>query len=213
MTEIYLIRHAQSLGNETGRYLGHTNLGLSNLGKNQALMLSGYLKTLKIDKIYSSSLIRAVETISPFAKERGLGIIKDDEIREIYAGKWENMKFDDLEIMYPEEYGNVWRNNVGLAKCPCGESMADVQKRVCKRIGEICTENNGKTVAIVSHGAAIRAFMCKSYSMPLEKMKDIAWVSNASVTHIFYENGEYEFDFVSYDDFLGDMISSLPRNV
>ena len=213
MTEIYLIRHAQSLGNEAGRYLGQTDLGLSELGKNQAVMLREYLKTLKIDKIYSSSLSRAVATIAPYADECGYEIIKDDEIREIFAGKWENMKFDDLEVMYPEEYGNVWRNNVGLAKCPDGESMAEVQKRVCRRIDEVCAANDGKTVAIVSHGAAIRSFMCKTYMLPLEKMKDIPWVSNASVTHIFYENGKYTFDFVSYDKFLGEMISSLPRNV
>ena len=213
MTEIYLIRHAQSLGNETGRYLGHTNLGLSSLGQNQALMLSRYLQTLKIDKIYSSSLLRAVQTIQPFADKCGLDIIKEDELREIYAGKWENMRFDDLEIMYPEEYGKVWRHNVGLAKCPDGESMADVQRRVCKRIDEICAQNNGKTVAIVSHGAAIRSFMCRCYEMELSEMKNIDWVSNASVTHIFYENGQYRFDFVSYDDFLGNMVSSLPKNV
>jgi len=213
MTEIYLIRHAQSLGNETGRYLGHTNLGLSTLGHNQSLKLKEYLKTLKIDKIYSSSLLRAVQTIQPFADDCGLEIIKENELREIYAGKWENMKFDELEALYPEEYGKVWRHNVGLAQCPGGESMAEVQSRVCKRIDEICAENTGKTLAIVSHGAAIRSFMCRCYKMELSQMKNIDWVSNASVTHIFHKNGQYSFDFVSYDDFLGNMVSSLPKNV
>ena len=70
-------------------------------------------------------------------------------------------------------------------------------------------KNNGKTVAIVSHGAAIRSFMCRCYEMELSEMKNIDWVSNASVTHIFYENGQYRFDFVSYDDFLGNMVENI----
>ena len=123
------------------------------------------------------------------------------------------MKFDDIEEKYPEDYGNVWLKNIGLGKCPGGESIEDLQKRVYSRIEELCRENEGKTIAVVSHGAAIRSFMCKAYGMELSKMKDIEWVSNSSVTHIIYKDGKFEFDFISYDDFLGDNISSLPKNV
>ena len=47
-TKIILVRHGESLGNATGRYLGHTNLGLSEVGTQQAEVTAQYLKNEKI---------------------------------------------------------------------------------------------------------------------------------------------------------------------
>ena len=46
-------------------------------------------------------------------------------------------------------------------KCKDGESMKEVQERMQKSISKILENNNGKKVAIVSHGAAIKFFLMK----------------------------------------------------
>ena len=47
--KIILVRHGQSIGNQTRVFLGHTDLDLSELGYKQANATAEYLKNEKID--------------------------------------------------------------------------------------------------------------------------------------------------------------------
>ena len=117
---LYLIRHGESLGNKTRTYLGHTDLDLSEKGYMQAECASRYiLSNLKIDKIYSSDLIRAYNTVLPVAKALNLEITTDKDLREIYAGYWENQKYEYLMEKYADTY-NSWLTDIGNAKCDGG---------------------------------------------------------------------------------------------
>ena len=98
---LLFVRHGQSLGNLTGRFLGITDLDLSPLGAVQARRTADYLKDEKIDVIYASDLIRACHTAQPLSEIKGLPIIKDKRLEEINAGLWENRTFDDLEKEFP----------------------------------------------------------------------------------------------------------------
>ena len=61
-TKIILIRHGQSLGNAQKIYLGHTDLDLSDVGREQAHAAAEYFKDEEISAIYSSDLLRAYNT-------------------------------------------------------------------------------------------------------------------------------------------------------
>ena len=90
MTKIIVVRHAQSLANEKGIFIGHMDMDLSELGKKQAELLGKYLldKAFPIDVIYSSDLSRAMKTAEPTAITHGLEIIPDARLREICGGDW-----------------------------------------------------------------------------------------------------------------------------
>ena len=49
--------------------------------------------------------------------------------------------------------------------------------------------------------------------MTKEQMKDLSWVSNASVTTLEYENGKFKVVDLDYADHLDGMVSNLPKNV
>ena len=68
---LLFVRHGQSLGNLTGRFLGITDLDLSPLGAVQARRTADYLKDEKIDVIYASDLIRACHTAQPLSGNKG----------------------------------------------------------------------------------------------------------------------------------------------
>ena len=121
---LLFVRHGQSLGNLTGRFLGITDLDLSPLGAVQARRTADYLKDEKIDVIYASDLIRACHTAQPLSEIKGLPIIKDKRLEEINAGLWENRTFDDLEKEFPESYEGVWLHDIGNSKADGGESVA-----------------------------------------------------------------------------------------
>ncbi len=67
VTRLYLIRHGQSAGNAEGRFGGHSATPLSPLGLQQAELTAQLLAKEKISAIYSSDLLRAMQTAEPLA--------------------------------------------------------------------------------------------------------------------------------------------------
>lgn len=211
-TNIYLIRHGESEGNKRRAFLGHTNLDLTETGHNQAQNTANFLKDIDADVIYSSDLKRAYSTALHTAEMKKLDIIKNENLREIYAGEWENGLFAELEENFKESYG-VWLKNIGRARCDGGESVEELQIRVVKEITRIAQENDGKTVLIFTHATPIRVFKAFCDGCSLDDIKDIRWATNASVTKARYEDGRFEILEYGIDYFQGNDKTILPGNV
>ena len=86
---IYFVRHGESEGNKKGLHKG-PEVPLSEEGIKQGQVLAERLKKHKIDVIYSSSMIRAIQTAE----------IISDELK-IPVESWENLE----EIRNPSE---IW---------------------------------------------------------------------------------------------------------
>lgn len=211
-TIIYLIRHGESQGNAIRAFLGHTDLDLSERGHMQAQKTALYLKNIHADVIYASDLRRAYSTAKHTADLKGMDIIKDEKLREIYAGEWENRLFDDLEKEYPQSY-SIWRNDIGNAGPDGGETVQELQKRIANELTKIANDNPGKTVFIFTHATPIRTFKAFCDKKSADEMKDISWASNASVTRAEYKDGSFEVTDYSMDEFLSDIKTVLPANV
>lgn len=202
---IYLLRHGESIGNKDKIYLGHTDLDLSEKGYMQAERACDYItKNVKIDKIFSSDLIRAYNTVLPTAKKLNINIIKDPGLREIYAGLWENKKYEYLIENFPESY-SAWRNDIGNAKCDGGESVAELQKRIMNKLCEIANCNEGSDILIGTHATPIRVINCTITNTPLSDMNNIPWAFNASLTHISYNQGQFKLIDYGKSSYLGEL--------
>ncbi len=81
VTRLYLVRHGQSAGNAEGRFGGHSPTPLSKLGHEQAEITAKALAKERITAIYSSDLLRAVQTAEPLAELLNLPIIKTSAFR------------------------------------------------------------------------------------------------------------------------------------
>ena len=213
MTTIILIRHGQSMANLNKVFAGHFNAPLSPLGHEQAERTAKAVAArFHIDKIYASDLLRAYDTGKHLADILNMEMIPDKAFREIYAGEWEGMKFDDILETYAEDFG-IWRTDIGNSRCTGGESARELGARIFSRIKEIAAENDGKTVAVATHAAAIRSLMAQCPEENFDGMKDIPFVSNASYSILSADNGRFEFTEVSCDDHLNDLKTALPANV
>ena len=213
MMKIYLVRHGESTANEEGIFLGQANRDLTEKGHIQAEKSAEFLSNAQIDAIISSDLDRAVQTAQHLADKKGMEVIKDQGIREINAGEWDFKKFDELPHLYPEEYA-IWLTDVGRARCTGGESFLETQERVYRAMEEIAKKYENKTVAIYSHGTAIQSFICKVKGVPLSRVRqDLPYATNASVTTLIYDNGKFTVTKYSHDDFLGDLVTALPKTV
>lgn len=209
---LIFIRHGQSLGNKVGKFLGHTDLDLSHAGYRQAELVGNFLKDISIDNIYSSDLLRAYNTSLPLSKLKDLKVEKRKELREIFAGDWENKEFTFLLENFSEAY-SVWINNIGAACPDNGESVALLQKRIVEEVERIAKENDGKTVAVFTHATPIRTLFAYIREMSIEEIKDIPWATNASLSEAVYENGKFTEICYSDDSFLAELITRFPKNV
>lgn len=187
-TRLIFVRHGYSVSNDKKFFAGHTDVDLTERGHKQAELTAEYLKNEKIDIIYSSDLKRAYYTALPISKMHSLPIIKDESLREIYAGEWEGLSFEELREKYEKAY-SLWINDIGLSRCTGGESTKELLDRIFAKTERIALENEGKTVLIATHATPIRVLCTAAAGEGMEKMKDIPFVMNASVTRFDFEKG------------------------
>ncbi len=180
MKKLILVRHGETGFTEQNKYCGHCDAPLSGRGIRQARRLHEKLKKLKVDKVYSSDLLRTMQTA--MLTFRNNYVIKNEGLREIDFGRLCGLTFEQAEKGYPDIY-KTWMENPKSLKVPGGESVRGFAKRVLATFKDIAKDSAGKTVAIVSHGGPIRIILLKLKKMGLDKFWDIE-VKTASVTMV-----------------------------
>ena len=158
MTRLILIRHGESEANLVGQFAGHYDIPLTALGLEQAEQTAAQLATERIDVVYSSDLRRAADTAKPHAERRGLTVIKRQDLREIYCGRWEGQTFSKIAETENDLFSYGFRDHFFAFSMPEGESVLECGLRFYQAVAQIAGENVGKTVLIVAHGAVLRAF-------------------------------------------------------
>ena len=102
MTRILLVRHGESAANGKGFFAGHLDIDLSELGYRQAESTANYIaEKYNVDAVYSSDLMRASHTAEVIAKKIGISIQTNENLREIFAGDWQGLTFDELQKIMP----------------------------------------------------------------------------------------------------------------
>lgn len=208
---IYIVRHGESEANRAELMAGHSDFPLTDKGREQARITAEALRDVKFDAIYSSDLIRALETAVAHAELRGLtvdSVRREEGLRELYMGEWEAMSFTDLEAKYGEIYTVTWKRGFGSFTAPGGESVHGLAQRVASTIARIATETGGENILVASHGGAIRAFWGKIAGMTDDEVStSLPFPSNASysVADFDTESGIFTPVEFSVDDHLADL--------
>ena len=215
MTNLIMIRHGQSVANAQSRFAGHSNFDLTDLGRDQARRAAEYLynKGQKLDIIYSSDLLRAHNTALPFSEKYSLPINDTEELREIFAGSWEAMTVDDIYEQYREDF-ILWRTDFSKARCTNGESTIELYGRIVATVKKLAKANEGKTILIATHATPIRAIDCCSRGWEAERIGDVCFVRNSSISIFEYENGVITPNSIDIVDHLDpSQITVVPKNL
>lgn len=215
MLEILLIRHGQSEGNLKGVFSGSYDYSLTENGIKQGNVVCEYIaNNYKVAGVYSSKLKRAMQTVDLLSERTGVKNKPLKYFNELYGGKWENQSIEAIQSKYANEY-KTWAENIGLATPTKGETWNSILKRAIKGLKYIakdCKDKDG--VAVVgTHGGIIRALEVYLKGLPLEKMQEIPWVSNCSITTIEYDGKNFSLKEVGKDDFLGNNKTFVPKGL
>ena len=154
VTKLYLVRHGQSAGNAEGRFGGHSPTPLSELGQEQAKITAKALAKERINAIYSSDLLRAVQTAEPLANKLDLPMIKTSAFRERNIGVLEGLTFNESKDQYPKDYYALINRSVHHVITE-GESYRQLLKRATSTLWEVLNIHRGERVAVYSHTGAI----------------------------------------------------------
>ncbi len=210
-TRIIMVRHGESLGNAEGFFAGQTDIPLTPLGHRQAERTAEYLRDRKIDRIYSSDLIRSMQTAEPTARVHGLEIIPEVGLREIFAGKWEHLSYAEIAERYASSRA-IWKEHIGLAQPDGGESVAHVATRIRQTVEQLAAENAGSCIALFSHALPIRSMGCYWQGIPISEMERLPWSTNAAVTEAEYAaDGQVKLICYGYNAHQAGIETGFPK--
>lgn len=210
MKTIIMVRHGQSETNVRKVFTGQLNAPLTEAGREQARRMAQYLDKYRVDKIYVSSLERAVETAQAIADRQNCPVEKCDALKEINSGLWQGLTFTEIAEKYPQTY-EVWRSDIGKATPDGGETCKELYARVTAFLEKVLTKPE-KTVCLVCHAIPIRMMESFILAGSADGAQEIPWVPNASVTVYAYD-GKFREVERGTCDFLGELCTNLPKNI
>lgn len=186
MTRLYLIRHAQAL-NAEGMWVGLMDLPLSGAGRRQTERLVGALRPVSLQAVYSSPLVRAVDTARPVADAHGVEVTTIRDLREMTMGAWEGLTGEEVH----ERFGPVlqdWWNDPERARIPGAEALPGVRDRVMAAVSDIVSRHPDTSVAVVAHGIVNRVAILTLIGAPFTSIWRIKQ-DNACINVIEVEGG------------------------
>lgn len=160
MTTIYLIRHSVKLSkSEIDSYNGINDKNLidektvlSVIGEKRAETLSNEEELRNIDVVYSSNMVRSIQTAKYLCFKENLHINIDKRLNERRYGK-------ENSDEYPNWFSLQYLDK--KFKTTNGESQEEVSNRMHECINEILEKHNGKRIAVFTHGYAITFALLK----------------------------------------------------
>jgi len=174
MKKVYLIRHGlPDFPGGKGMCIGTTDIPMGEKGLKQAAEMARILPP--VTAVFSSPLTRAVQT----AQAIGMSVTILDDLREMYAGQWDGLTFEEIRRRYPELYAARARD-LTLA-LPGAEDHAAGLARFKGAMEEAAKQSPGD-FAVVAHGGIIAQFL-QSISGRWYKP------DYAEIISLYYDNG------------------------
>lgn len=167
MLELILIRHGETAGNLRLTALGTTDLPLTERGKRQAHSLGRVFALQKPEAVYTSPLIRAMETAEAIVRPHNMTAEPLLDLCERRFGIWENLLVDEIRTRYEEEYA-AWQEDLMDYVIPLGESARECYDRNSRLVEELLHRHSEGTVILVTHLGCIRNILAHLLGMGIE---------------------------------------------
>ena len=167
---LLLIRHGQTPANVAGALdTAFPGLGLTALGQAQAAAVPDALADERIGALHASPLVRTQLTAAPLAAARGLDVAVVPGLEEVSAGSLE-MRSDEQSVEAYVACLAAWMGGDLDRTMPGGPDGHAFWLRYDGAVSSLAAGRAAdETVAVVSHGAAIRVWTALATRMPPEQ--------------------------------------------
>ena len=209
MVRFYIIRHGQTLLNSLDRAQGWADSPLTEAGKQMAADIGQKLKEIDFDAVYTSDMLRAVQTaeiILQAGGKNGAPIKKDVRLREWCLGNMEaennavfiknvadwlgGASFAELNKRLPDVADAIYEHDTtGMA-----EPFQAIESRLKSVFVDIVQSHGmeeNTNILIVTHAFAIKTIF---HLFAPEQLGKVGKVKNASVSQLIFENGIFSLE-------------------
>jgi len=215
---LILTRHGEAAPNDI-MLGGQLDVPLTPDGRHEAEALARRLAGVRIDRIVSSPMLRALETAQTVATGRPVEV--DERLRELDYGRWEGLVYDEIEDRDPALRAR-WDHDPGSTHSPGGESGEDVAARALSflvdlleaelgtnsstlsrsprssdpggsrgPVTEIQAEAEGeRRVLVVAHGTFNRILLCVALGQPVQDYRRRFVQDRTNLTVLRYEHDD-----------------------
>lgn len=214
MAGIYIVRHGETEWNAEGRIQGHTDIGLSDRGREQAQATARRLAEVPFAVAYSSDMSRTRDTARIILGERDIPLHSVPELREYHKGVFEGLTVQQYRQRYPEQYRASLVNDPDFAPTG-GETIRQSTARLTEFVAGLgltpglgpesgsdsasasASESASKSeglrpeddMLIVGHGGSLRSCIVALLQLPLEaNWKFVMQNCALSVIHTYPDN-------------------------
>ena len=157
-TVVYLVKHSEITPKSNVKYIKTDNTTqdiqekafLSVSGEKKAEELSKKAELQKIDAVYSSDYVSALQTAKYFALENNTVIHIDNRLNERKVGSVGQMEIKEFRRLQTKDFD---------FKLAGGESLNQTKKRIVDAVKNILMFEAGNRVVIVSHRFALTCLL------------------------------------------------------
>ena len=173
-----LIRHGETDWNRSGRVMGDQPIPLNHAGERQARELAQLLGGTKIAHVYSSPVLRALQTAQVLGQKLHATVVLAQGLSEIGVGAWLNRFWRDLA---EDPAKRDWYTRPDEARPEGGETLREVQRRAVSAVQEVLPTLREGHCAFVSHADVIRTIVAHYLHLDLAALRNVN-IDHASAT-------------------------------
>lgn len=171
---IYLARHGETDWNVERRLQGGIDIALNATGRQQAAKLAERLKGVRLDAVYSSTLLRSRETAE--IVRGGLHLKGLPGLSERRLGKFQGKKVDESDLATVQEFQR--RSRDPEDELDGGESLNQFFERVRATIGTIQSQHGSGAILIVGHAFTNQMILRALFGLTAEQANSIQQANN-----------------------------------
>lgn len=191
-TDLYLIRHGESVPNVTPIIGGmRGDSGLTPRRREQAALLARRLAQgeLRADVLYASTLPRAIETAEYVARALDLPVEYDDEWHELRPGEADGLAVDEWKARHNGDRF-IAADDPFHPFAPGGESWAAFLFRIGRQLSRVVARHPGQRVVVICHGGVLEASFYHAFGLGPTGNRVFFAPLNTSITHWRYHPPE-----------------------
>lgn len=149
----YFLRHGQTAWNVEGRFQGHSDIPLNEVGLAQASEAARILARCPIDLVVASPLTRARRTAEIVSEQLGKPLLFDDELKERHFGAFEGLVVNEIKA----QFGLQPHQRLVKHLPPDAEQWQETRARTIRVLGKWLTNHQDQTLLFVTHSGLFDA--------------------------------------------------------
>lgn len=208
-TRFCFVRHGETDWNVQRRLQGHIDTPLNQTGQAQAEATAKGLQAHVFDALYSSDLIRTLQTARYAAQLLDLPIHLRSDLRERHYGAFQGLTYTEAEHHFPADYARFKGREPGYEIIDDGESLLQHRARVQACLEAIASKHAGQSVLIVTHGGVLDIVYRMATGLALSAPRDFG-IPNAALNWIDFDAGNWKLQRWADQGHLQVALDELP---